>query len=462
MTQTISLQVRQGSLVNRIWNFDSHDACIIGRHGKCQICLPSDEAHKTVSRHHALLEINPQSTPPLARIRDFGSRNGTYVNGEKIGARAKNSSPEDGRKQTFPERDLKDGDLIRVGDTTFQITMPIVSTPGTLLPQKPLSGVSDFLDKLLEEAPQQFPVASPLGSHFPDIGGYRIERELGRGGMGAVYLAQRGDEAPVALKVMLPRTATNERAQKQFMREIEISCALNHPNVVPLLDMGQEGEAFFFTLELCEEGSLSDYFGNRSAPPNVVESFYIALEVLDGLEYLANVPIQARLADGTMKNATGIVHRDLSLQNVLLKRSDDGELVAKISDVGLGKAFEAAGLSGLTMTGHAAGKPIWMPRQQLSNYRFAKPEVDIWAAAAMLYFLLSGYAPRDFPDEDNSWSVVLNNMVVPIRDRIPECPEPIALVIDRALDDSQSLHYQHARDLSADLLSAFEASGLNS
>lgn len=99
--------------------FDENSSCTVGRANDCSPQLPSDEAHRTVSRHHCLLDINP----PDIRVRDFGSLNGTYVNGKKIGQREKGMSAEEGAKMSFPEYDLKHGDDIQVGDTVFRIAV---------------------------------------------------------------------------------------------------------------------------------------------------------------------------------------------------------------------------------------------------------------------------------------------------------------------------------------------------
>ena len=103
-----------GPMKGKVFAFDEHDAFLFGRLPECHCYLPDDPL---VSRRHFLAEVNP----PDARIRDFGSRNGTFVNDKKIGSREKGETPEQGQKRKYPEVDLNDGDAIRAGDTVFSV-----------------------------------------------------------------------------------------------------------------------------------------------------------------------------------------------------------------------------------------------------------------------------------------------------------------------------------------------------
>jgi len=97
--------------------FDQPVQCVIGRADDCDIRLPKDVAHADVSRHHCLLEVDP----PAVRIRDLGSRNGTFVNGDKIGQRQPHQPPEDSRASESASFELKDGDQVQVGHTVFRV-----------------------------------------------------------------------------------------------------------------------------------------------------------------------------------------------------------------------------------------------------------------------------------------------------------------------------------------------------
>jgi len=149
MIPKITLKIIKGDLKGQTFEFRDRDTCIMGRADECNPKLPNDEAHRTISRHHCLLDINP----PQIRVRDFGSLNGTYINGEKIGQREAHQTPEEGAKLSFPERDLEQGDRIELGQTIFQVDIkagnaaPISKTS----PPQDLERL-EFVNQLLAEA----------------------------------------------------------------------------------------------------------------------------------------------------------------------------------------------------------------------------------------------------------------------------------------------------------------------
>ncbi|TAE06074.1 MAG: serine/threonine protein kinase, partial [Oscillatoriales cyanobacterium] len=104
-----------------------------------------------------------------------------------------------------------------------------------------------------------------------------------------------------------------------------------------------------------------------------------------------------------------------------------------------------------TMSGNAVGTPCFMPRQQVLDYKYAQPEVDVWAVAACLYVMITGYAPRNFVGLD-PFRAVLDNDAVPIGDRTSSIPQPLATVIDRALIDNPEIYYKSAAEFKQALL----------
>ena len=187
---------------------------------------------------------------------------------------------------------------------------------------------------------------------------------------------------------------------------------------------------------------------------SVEESILILFDVLAGLEYAhhARIP-NLKLKDGKYVEGHGFVHRDLSPHNILLSEIR-GVSVAKVSDYGLGKAFDTAGLSGHTRTGATVGKPWFMPRQQVVNFKYSKPEVDVWAAAACLYHMLTGATPRNFSGKKDVWQTVLETAPVPIRQRDPSIPKRLAEMIDSALVDDPAITFKTAAELKKALQAA--------
>src|SRR5258708_6713982 len=119
MPARITLTFTQGKLTGKTIVFEERTTCIIGRGKDCYPRIPNEKDHETISRHHCLLDINP----PDIRIRDFGSLNGTYVNGTKIGQREPGQMPEEAAQGSFPEHDLKEGDEIRLGSTVLCVSL---------------------------------------------------------------------------------------------------------------------------------------------------------------------------------------------------------------------------------------------------------------------------------------------------------------------------------------------------
>lgn len=496
MPAKVTIRVTTGPLAGTSHEFDEPTSCIVGRAKDCNPRLPDHKDHNLVSRHHCLFDINP----PDITVRDFASLNGTYVNGKKIGQRRADQTPEEGQQTMFPEHDLKDGDEVDLGGTVFRVGLYVPAICQECLSEIPESGraaaarslgafVCDACWEKAEQEKRKPPakakpkvcavcgrdVSKEMGENWqgdfvcsackadpfrligrllglagqgkPEVAairGYKILKELGRGGMGAVYLAEKeGTAERVALKVMLPHVAANKVSKEEFLREIDNTKALKHPNIVRLYESGCSNGTFFFTLEFCDGGSVDQLLARRGGRLPLDEALPIILEALDGLEYAHNVSVEVPIKYGGTRQVRGLVHRDIKPGNILLSGSGNGR-IAKIGDYGLGKAFEAAGLSGRTRTGSAAGTPMFMPRQQVRNFKYAKPDVDVWAMAATLYYMLTGVLPRDFPMGKDPWQTVLQTKPVPIRKRDRSIPRGLAGVLDQALDDGGTLFFQSA------------------
>ncbi|MBW2061101.1 MAG: protein kinase [Deltaproteobacteria bacterium] len=497
MPAKVSLTVSQGKLKGKVFTFNECITAIIGRGTDCNIRLPDDKDLQSISRHHCLLDINP----PDVRVRDLGSLNGTFVNGRKIGQRKKDQKPQEIDQKAFPEYDLKDGDEIKLGSMVFRVGIhaaAVCTDCGKEIPEdrkEELRLKGDTYrcescrqkeDKVRTGPPPDSQakacalcgrdVSKEVGEHrqgayicrackskpseivemlvtkasqgdeqLQALQGYEIVKELGQGTFSVVFLARhRENGQEVAVKMMLPEVAVDDASRQRFLREVEITKALNHPHVVQLIGSGDFGGIFFFTLEYCEGGSVDKLREKKGGKLSLDEAMEIILQVLDGLEYIHTVEISdIKLSDGRTEQVKGLVHRDIKPANLFLPGSGKNRLV-KIADVGVGKAFDTAGLSGQTRTGTVGGTPVYMPRQQVINFKYAKPDVDVWAAAATLYNLLTGTFARNFKKGEDPWRTVLQTQAVPIRERDSSIPEKVAGVIDMALVDQPTITYKSA------------------
>jgi pSer/pThr/pTyr-binding forkhead associated (FHA) protein len=465
MSAQVILEVVRGKLLGQTFTFRKRSLCLVGRAEGCQIRLPNDADHRGVSRHHCLIDVDP----PEVRVRDFGSRNGTFVNGKNIGQRAADTAGRNPDPGQFPPWELHEGDELRIGRTAFRVRVSFgEDTPAPDSPVGPLAGAlcsrcgrrvplpldTINADSILCLACRQNPrrLAEDLikqadsGSHqLALIQGYKLLDELGRGDTSAVYLAQNSETGDrVALKVMFPRGAADPRTRQRFLREAHNTVVLRHPNIVHLRDAGWFRGVFYFTLEYCEGGTVARWMQELGRPLTVDEAAPLILQTLDALDYCHNVEVPfVPHEDGEWAPGSGLVHRDVKPANLFLTGSGSG-LCAKLGDFGLSKAFDKAGLSGHTWSGLLSGTPLFMPRQQVLRYKYARPEVDVWATAATFYFMLTGTSARDF-SRGNGWmEVILETPAVPIRCRLSSLPTRLADVLDTALIDRPEIPFKTA------------------
>jgi predicted Ser/Thr protein kinase len=417
MVATVSLSVTKGPAKGKVFTFSEHDTFLFGRMDDCHAKFPDDNQ---VSRHHFILE----ACPPKASLRDLGSLNGTYVNGKKCGGRKSGESPEQGAKRQYPAVELKHGDTLEVGQTT--ISVAIAKPVG-----QPAVNAGIQPGELSELSPEQLfhlVFGGEKNAGLLDIPGFTVEKELGRGGFGAVYQARRKtDGARVAIKVMLSQTEATEDAIQRFKREMEVSRQLEHPNIVRFIESGSHKGAFYFVMELCDGGSLMDLYNKNRGPLTPEQLMPHVRKALEGLAFA---------------HSKGFVHRDLKPGNILIHKG-----TARVADFGMSKSFQLAGLSGMSMTGSTSGTPVFMPPEQIINFKYVKPVSDVFSMGATLYFLLTGAFPFDFPAKRDPMDVILNDEVIPIRKRIATIPKPLADAIDRAVTKIHKNRFVDAGEL---------------
>ncbi len=464
MPGRIMIGVNTGPLSGTKFAVDERMICTVGRAKDCLICIPK-EADGGVSRYHCLFDVSP----PNITVRDLGSKNGTYVNQQNIALSGGVSGA--GGLETRPVA-LQDGDIVQISDTIFQINIEkpddgkatglrVCLSCGRYIEMEEASTLQGKLwcpDCLKSggETPE-----TPVNPESMDVQGtrqqcpvpwHRIIKPLGRGGMGMVYLIENVyTGVPMALKVMLSESAANNASVDRFLREVRICARLNHPNIVRLYDYGCKKGLYYCALEYCGGGSVEKLCDEKGGPFDLEDALLIIMQVLDGLIYAQSVEIPGvKLADGREVTATGIVHRDLKPENLFIQVVD-GKQVVKIGDFGIAKAFDMSGLSGHTQQGVALGTPYFAPRQQIVNFKFAGIEVDVWAVAATLYYLLTGYPPKQI-DMNNPIKSLLEKDPVPVLHRNPEIPSKLAELLDSALYDKGDLAFKKAADFRSALL----------
>ncbi len=231
---------------------------------------------------------------------------------------------------------------------------------------------------------------------------YKIERELGRGGMAIVFLAHDvKHHRRVAIKVLRP-DLTAGLGPDRFLREIQIGAGLTHPHILPLYESGEAGGSLFYVMPYVEGESLRDRL-NREQQLPVPEAVRIAREVASALTYA---------------HERGVVHRDIKPENILLS---GGEAV--VADFGIARAVSAAAGSRLTETGIAMGTPAYMSPEQASASTDVDGRSDIYSLGCVFYEMLAGEPPFT---GINPQAVLARHFATPapsvrtVRDTVPE------------------------------------------
>jgi serine/threonine-protein kinase len=261
---------------------------------------------------------------------------------------------------------------------------------------------------------------------------YAVSRELGRGGMAVVYLADdiRHDRQ-VAIKVLLPELAASIGGDR-FLREIRVAAKLQHPHILPLFDSGSRDGLLYYVMPFVEGESLRDKL-NREKQLDIGEAIRLTSEVADALHYAHKL---------------GIVHRDIKPENVMLSGGH-----ALVADFGIAKAVSAAGGEQLTQTGMAIGTPYYMsPEQAIGEGLDGRS--DQYSLACVLYELLAGQPPFTGP---TPMAVLARHSL----ERVPSLqivrhsiPEGVELVILRALEKVAADRYPSMGEFAEALRSA--------
>ncbi len=245
------------------------------------------------------------------------------------------------------------------------------------------------------------------------FGSYRLEGLLGRGGMGEVYRARhlRLTNRLAAVKILPASFASDPDFLRRFDQEANSAASLDHPNILPVWDYGEQDGTPFLAMPLVPAGSLKELL-ERRGPLSPTEAERYLAPIAEALDYA---------------HSRGILHRDVKPANILLR--EDGR--PQLADFGIAKAIEAGQTAGLTQAGGGIGTPEYMAPEQIEGR--AEPRSDLYALGIALYQMLSGQVPYDGATPYEVALKQISTPLPPLRRLRPDVSPAIEAVVARAL-----------------------------
>lgn len=404
------------------------ESLALGRASSCEITVKG----LGISRTHCRFEHDGQD----CHLVDLGSVNGTFVNGERT-----------------PRHILQDGDEIRVGQVEALFlwaeatATEIEGESDTVL----VEGLARRRFRRCDQcaAPLEAPLGSPgeaederkfcgrceeagsiLGRQF---GYYRIDGKIAHGGMGAVYKGfEVRDRRVVAVKILSSEVSHDSRSIERFLRGARTAMGLVHQHVVQVEDVGESQGIYYIAMEHVDGPTALDAMttGRLSTVRQVLR---IGIQVTQALGHA----FEKR-----------IVHRDIKPSNVMITRSN----ITKLTDVGLAKCLDEAGVSGITGTGVSMGTVDFMPPEQIRDARTVDHRADIYSLGATLFHLLTQRTPFSSPNVVAKMKLILAETPPSPADLRSEIPAALSEVILRTLAKSPDERYQTPKELLEALL----------
>jgi len=259
----------------------------------------------------------------------------------------------------------------------YNATMRLIPVPPPATPPPPVASIT----------------APPEVSGERYIGKYRVRGELGRGGMGAVYLAEQpGLGREVAIKALLQ--SADPVALKRFLQEAQVMARTSHPNLVQVHDMELQGNVNYLVMEFIRGRSLRQWMSEKAIPPP--QAFAVMDGVLQALDYA---------------HRHAIVHRDMKPENVLI--SDEG--MVKVADFGIARLMDDTGVGGTaTKTGTTVGTPQYMSPEQVASSK-VDGRSDLYSAGIVFYELVAGQPPFTASEADGPFTLMAKHVQAPPR-----------------------------------------------
>ncbi len=260
--------------------------------------------------------------------------------------------------------------------------------------------------------------------------GYELLEEIGRGGMGIVYRARQLNlDREVAVKMILRGPLASGADRERFRVEAEATARLDHPNIVPVYEVGQSQQRPYFSMKFIRGRTLSSLLAERPLPPR--EAAQIMAAVARGIHYA---------------HQHGILHRDLKPSNILIDQHGQPH----VTDFGLAK--RTGDVTVITQTGAVLGTPAYMaPEQAAGDRGEVGPASDVYSLGAILYHMLTGRPPFQAASPVDTVLLVLEQDPVPPRMLNPKADRDLEMIAMRCLQKPADLRYETAAELASDL-----------
>jgi serine/threonine-protein kinase len=433
----VVLKVTRGPHSGQEYQIDHPDTFTVGRSTHAQFAMTRD---LVLSRKHFQVE----NRPPLCKLIDLGSTNGTKVNGLRVTHVA-----------------LREGDVITAGDTTIVVHFLEDSKEaqdfagcagcGGRIPIGPRGPRSPH-EIVLPDGERSVWLCEGCQARrtrFPKTAAdYLIEEWIGGGGMGEVFRArQLSQNRPVAIKMMSTNSAIGEKASSYFRREIEVLRDLlmpggrSHHSIVSFYEIYEVDSQFQLVMEYVDGKNAHDWVAELSGPLPIASGARIGRHLMQALEFA---------------HSKGYVHRDVKPSNLLIFGPMHRPRV-KLTDFGLAKSFaETEGLTTLTRQGDIGGSIGFISPEHIRQFSEIREPADIYSAAATLFYLLTGKYPYlGFdPRQPDSYQMILQHPPLPLRAFRQDAPEGLERILLKALQKQPKDRWKSAGAM-ANALRAF-------
>ncbi len=428
----VTLTVIEGPNLGREFAYEQRDRFLVGRTPAAHLCVSRD---RFFSRHHFFVEVNP----PNVYLVDLHSTNGTSVNS---------------RKNKVEEATLEHGDIIIGGETKLRVTIDD-GVDESAAAEANESREQVCCLKCGKHAERERARSSSESVTFICQGcqenlrgqpilpqGYRVVRELGRGSMGSVYLAEDGAGAQRAIKLVMPNAALSAKVRNQFLEQSRAQARLDHPRIVRVYGVEQPREGVFcVVMEHIDGQALSKLIANQNKLP-AHKVVLIAAQLLEGLDYA---------------HGRAMVHQNIKPANILLapdRGEASGGLAVKLADFGLAQTYELTGASGFARLDEVDESLGYKAPEQIIDFRGVDPRSDLYAVAAVGYRMLCGELPYALDAGRDPFLALLEDEIVPLRKRDRTVDSALAAVIERGLARRPADRYSSAAKMREALLAA--------